>query len=87
LKPKYLALINIYEENIKKYDLHEEYHDLLLNYVLEKSSTKDLEKWQAHTRKRVLALLLLVHWHCKSEACVDSFPDMWKVVFPDTPLP
>ncbi len=49
---------------------------------------KHSDNWKTHTRKRMLALLLYVHWKMpEKRSKLESFFELWKVVYPLNPLP
>ena len=61
--PKYISLINNYEDKINEYNCSIDYERMLTEIIFDdESHLIKNDKWQTHTRKRILCLLLYVHW-------------------------
>jgi len=60
---KYMNLLNAFEGKVKLFAKEKHYENLLMNLISdENSGAKDSEQWKTLVRKRILALLLYVHW-------------------------
>ncbi|KAL4457089.1 hypothetical protein ABPG74_014727 [Tetrahymena malaccensis] len=88
-RPKYLKLLNAFEDKIKFYQLDSQYNNMLLILILDVGRhPRESEEWRTHTRKRMLSLLLYVHWNEQEKRDeFQSFFEMWKVAYPENPLP
>lgn len=59
--------------------------DLILD---ENKYQKDSDIWKTHIRKRMLALMLYIHFKLKNKRTqMTNFFDIWKIVYPLNPLP
>jgi hypothetical protein len=66
--PKYMALLCNYEAKIEEFGIDEEYSKILKELIYDtKHYPRHSDCWKTHTRKRMLALLLYVHWHDKGK--------------------
>lgn len=60
---KYINLMIAFEEKLKFYNCQESYEEMLLKIILENTeSDKGSDHWKASVRKKILSLLLYVHW-------------------------
>lgn len=60
---KYMNLLNAFEGKVKLYGKEKNYENLLMQLITdENSGPKNSEQWKTLVRKRILALLLFVHW-------------------------
>lgn len=86
---KYIGLLLNYEKKIEFYKLEIEYEKLLMDLILDqKEFDKFHENFKTQTRKRMLSVMLYIHWKLKDERDqLSTFFDLWRKVFPDNPLP
>ena len=63
-KFKYMNLLNDYEEKILNLKVCAEYNSKLINFIT-KENTYNIKStdWKSYTRKRMLALILFVHFY------------------------
>ena len=61
---KYMNLLDAFEEKVKFYSKEKEYENLLMQHITDDNTLflKTSEQWKTLVRKRILALLLIVHW-------------------------
>jgi len=60
---KYMNLLNAFEGKVKLYGKEKNYENLLMQLITdENSGPRNSEQWKTLVRKRILALLLYVHW-------------------------
>eukprot|EP01006_Ploeotia_vitrea_P027206 TRINITY_DN60063_c0_g1_i1.p1 TRINITY_DN60063_c0_g1~~TRINITY_DN60063_c0_g1_i1.p1 ORF type:complete len:172 (-),score=9.25 TRINITY_DN60063_c0_g1_i1:906-1421(-) len=85
---KYINLLRAFEHKLREHGCQDEYLNLLLSLVqAEQRNDFQSDQWKSMTRKRILSLLLIVHWF---EGEAKKFPDffaLWDYIFVDNPLP
>ena len=86
---KYIGLLISYETKIEEFKIEEEYEKFLYNLIINsKPYDKFDENFKTQTRKRMLSLLLYIHWKLKEDRPkLNTFFDLWHLIYPENPLP
>ncbi|EAS06999.2 hypothetical protein TTHERM_00841250 (macronuclear) [Tetrahymena thermophila SB210] len=86
---KYMNLLNAFESKVKQFGKEKAYENLLMQLITdENSGSKQSEQWKTLVRKRILALLLYIHWSTpNAENIFNDFFAIWDLIYPNHPLP
>ena len=86
---KYMNLLNAFECKIIEYEVQNQYENLLINLICtENNYVNTSEAWKTLVRKRILSLLLYVHWFCdNSHEIINDFFIIWDFLYPNNSLP
>lgn len=86
---KYMNLLNAFEGKVKLYGKEKNYENLLMQLITdENAGPKNSEQWKTLVRKRILALLLYVHWQTvNADSIFNDFFAIWDRIYPNHPLP
>ena len=86
---KYMNLLNAFEGKVKLYGKEKNYENLLMQLITdENSGPRNSEQWKTLVRKRILALLLYVHWQTvNADQIFNDFFAIWDRIYPNHPLP
>ncbi|KAL4477698.1 hypothetical protein ABPG74_002848 [Tetrahymena malaccensis] len=81
---KYINLLNKFKSEIQRVQKGDEYRSMLSAMVSEEEKyVFESEEWCTLQRKKILALLLIIHW---DEENILNFYDMWNSLYPTDPL-
>ncbi|KAL4474124.1 hypothetical protein ABPG72_002849 [Tetrahymena utriculariae] len=86
---KYMNLLNAFEAKVKQFAKEKAYENLLMQLITdENSGSRQSEQWKTLVRKRILALLLYIHWSTpNAENIFNDFFAIWDLIYPNHPLP
>lgn len=86
---KYMNLLNAFESKVRSFSKDKSYENLLMQLITdENSGSKNSEQWKTLVRKRILALLLYIHWQTPdADTIFNDFFAIWDKVYPNHPLP
>lgn len=86
---KYMNLLNAFEGKVKLFSKEKNYENLLMQLITdENAGPKNSEQWKTLVRKRILALLLYVHWQTvNADSIFNDFFAIWDRIYPNHPLP
>ncbi|KAL4482150.1 hypothetical protein ABPG72_014963 [Tetrahymena utriculariae] len=81
---KYINLLNKFKSEIQRVQKGDEYRSMLSAMVSEEEKyVFESEEWCTLQRKKILSLLLIIHW---DEENILNFYDMWNSLYPTDPL-
>lgn len=79
-----MNLLNAFEDKLKHYLCGEQYEAMLVSIISEENlPNQSQDHWKANVRKKILALLLYLHWMTEDKSKYPDFFALWNKVYPD----
>ena len=86
---KYINLLNAFEDKISEFNKTDELNQVLIDLVNKENKFEfKSDQWKTLCRKRIISVMVYVHFNCKSRKTKYSdFFSIWEEVYPNDKLP